>query len=148
MRALVQRVKQASVSVEQSVVGSIEAGLLVFLGLKKGDSAAQIPWMINKLLGLRVFTDEAGKMNLSVQDVEGGLLIVSQFTLYGDCMSGRRPSFTEALSGEEAEALYDAFVARLKERYSPVQTGQFAASMEVALVNDGPVTLWIDDLKF
>jgi len=145
MRLLVQRVKKAAVKVDDSVVGEIDHGLLAFLGIKKGDTARQIPWMVKKLCGLRIFSDKNGKMNLSVQDVAGGILVVSQFTLYGNCLSGRRPSFTEALSGPEAESLYHHFVSGLRQAYSPIETGKFGANMEVSLVNDGPVTLLIEE---
>jgi len=146
MRLLVQRVKEASVEVDGEVVGEIGPGLLAFLGLHHGDTAQQIPWMVNKLCGLRIFTDDNGKMNLSVQDAGGGILVVSQFTLYGDCSRGRRPSFIDALAGPEAEKLYGQFVEQLRKSHSPVQTGRFGASMAVSLVNDGPVTLWIEDV--
>lgn len=146
MRLLVQRVKKASVHVDQEIIGEIGHGLLAFLGLKRDDTAKQIPWMIKKLCGLRIFSDDEGKMNLSVQDVRGGILIVSQFTLYGNCSSGRRPTFIDALNGEEAETLYNQFVSELRQSHDLVKTGKFGASMEVSLINDGPVTLWIDDL--
>jgi len=147
MRLLVQRVKEAAVNVDGEVVGQIGHGLLAFLGLKHGDTSHQIPWMVKKLCGLRIFSDDQNKMNLSVQDVDGGILVISQFTLYGDCSSGRRPSFTEALGESEAEILYHQFVQQLRQSYQHVETGQFGAPMEVSLINDGPVTLWVDDLK-
>jgi len=147
MRLLVQRVKEAAVEVDGKVVGKIGPGLLAFLGLKCGDTSHQIPWMVKKLCGLRVFCDSQDKMNLSVQDVNGGILVVSQFTLYGDCSSGRRPSFIQALGGPDAEALYDQFIHLLKQSHEQVQMGEFGASMQVSLVNDGPVTLWVDDQR-
>jgi len=146
MRLLVQRVKMAEVAVNGSIAGKIDRGLLAFLGLKQGDTAKQVPWMVKKLCGLRVFSDENDKMNLSVQDVGGGILVVSQFTLYGNCSSGRRPSFIEAMGGSDAESLYHRFVSELRQAHDPVETGKFGGKMEVSLVNDGPVTLWIDDL--
>ncbi|NGX57785.1 MAG: D-aminoacyl-tRNA deacylase [Chlamydiae bacterium] len=144
MRLLVQRVKEASVEVDGEIVGAIGSGLLAFLGLHQSDNVNQIPWMVKKLCGLRIFRDENDKMNLSVQDVEGEILVVSQFTLYGDCSSGRRPSFVNALSGSEAEKLYDQFIKEVQETMGKVQTGKFGASMQVSLVNDGPVTLLVD----
>lgn len=140
MRACIQRVKEASVQVDGKVVGKIGPGLLVLFGVRQGDSVDQIPWMASKILNLRIFRDEEGKMNRSVQEVGGEILVVSQFTLYGDCSKGRRPSFVEAMNGPEAEDLYNQFVKQL----GPVQTGVFGASMEVQLTNDGPVTLLVE----
>ena len=144
MRAVIQRVDQASVTVGQEVTGQIATGLLVLLGVGKQDGPKQVAWMADKLVGLRVFEDEAGKMNLSLADVGGAMLVVSQFTLFGDCKKGRRPSFIEAAPPELAEELYEAFVAAVRDRGVEVATGRFRKQMEVALVNNGPVTLWVE----
>jgi D-tyrosyl-tRNA(Tyr) deacylase len=132
------------VEVDGKVAGEIGRGLLVLLGVGEGDSETRAHWLAEKISGLRIFEDEAGKMNLSVEDVGGGLLVVSQFTLYGDCRKGRRPSFTGAAPPAEADRLYEVFVARLRERGLPVETGVFQAMMQVHLVNDGPVTLIVE----
>ncbi len=144
MRALIQRVKSAKVEVESHIVGSIQQGLLVFLGITHSDSETQVKWLADKLLNLRIFTDELGKMNLSVQDIDGELLIVSQFTLYASCLKGRRPDFIQAASPEKANQLYMQFNQTISERYKPIQTGIFGAKMDVSLLNDGPVTLMIE----
>jgi len=144
MRLLVQRVKHAKVTVEEEVVGEIGVGLLALLGIRSDDTADKILWMVQKLLKLRIFTDDQGKMNRSVRDIEGNILLVSQFTLYGDCHGGNRPSFTDALGGEAAEALYNQFVGQLKVELPKAQTGRFGAAMEVDLLNHGPVTLLIE----
>ena len=123
---------------------SISSGLLVFLGVAKSDKASDADYLIEKLLGLRIFPDEAGKMNRNVREAGGGLLIVSQFTLYADCRKGRRPSFDDAAGPAEALSLYNYFVETARKRHSPVETGVFQASMQVGLVNDGPVTIQID----
>jgi D-tyrosyl-tRNA(Tyr) deacylase len=143
MRALVQRVLWAKVEVDGAVVGAIDRGLLVLLGAGKGDGDAERAYVLQKVLGLRIFEDDAGKMNLDVHEVGGAMLVVSQFTLYGDVRRGRRPGFDAAMPPEEAERAYDAFVreARAKIR---VETGKFRAHMHVSSLNDGPVTLWID----
>ena len=143
MRALVQRVAWAKVEVGGEVTGAIERGLLVYLGAGKGDGDAERAYVLQKVLGLRVFEDDAGKMNLSVEDVGGALLVVSQFTLYGDVRRGRRPSFDEAMPPAEAEKAYDAFVAEARAPIH-VATGRFRAHMRVSSLNDGPVTLWVD----
>jgi D-tyrosyl-tRNA(Tyr) deacylase len=132
------------VEIDGEVAGSIGRGLLVLLGVGQGDSEKQAHWLADKIAGLRIFEDDAGKMNLSVEDVGGSALVVSQFTLYGDCRKGRRPSFTGAAPPEEADRLYQAFVARLRERGLPVETGVFQAMMQVHLVNDGPVTVVVE----
>jgi D-tyrosyl-tRNA(Tyr) deacylase len=137
-------VSSASVEVDGKTVASIGRGLLVLLGVAQGDRERQTEWLADKIAGLRIFEDEAGKMNLSVEDVGGAALVVSQFTLLGDCRKGRRPSFSEAAPPEEADRLYGVFVARLKERGLAVETGVFQAMMQVHLVNDGPVTLVVD----
>ena len=144
MRAVVQRVSSARVEVEGEVTGSIGRGLLGLLGVGQGDTEKQAAWLAEKTAGLRIFEDDAGKMNLSVQDVGGSVLVVSQFTLYGDCRKGRRPSFTEAAPPDLADRLYQVFVSHLRALDIPVETGVFQAKMEVHLVNDGPVTIWVD----
>jgi D-tyrosyl-tRNA(Tyr) deacylase len=144
MRAVVQRVQSARVEVGGSVVGAIDRGLLAYLGFGRGDTKEDRSWVIAKIAGLRVFDDPNGKMGLALEDVRGSLLLVSQFTLYGDLRRGRRPSFDEALPPEEAEGAYEAAVAEARGFGFPVETGRFRADMKVYSVNDGPVTLWID----
>jgi len=144
VRAVIQRVSRAAVRVESVTVGAIGRGYLVFLGVTHADGRAEADWMSRKIAGLRLFEDDAGKMNLGLANVDGAVLVVSQFTLYGDARRGRRPSFTDAARPEQAEPLIDYFVERLREEGIRVQTGQFRAMMEVELVNDGPVTLWLD----
>lgn len=144
MRVCVQRVRQASVHVDRELIGEIGQGLLVLVGIGREDGEAEVEQMVDKLIGLRVFSDEEGKMNLSLRDVQGEMLVVSQFTLWGDCRKGRRPSFIAAAEPETAERLYERFVERVAEQGVRVATGQFAAQMEVSLVNDGPVTLVLE----
>ncbi len=144
MRAVVQRVAQAHVTVNGAVVGEIGAGFLILLGITHGDVEEQAHYLARKIAGLRVFEDEAGKMNLAVQDVGGAALVVSQFTLYGDMRKGRRPSFTDAAPPQEAEHLYVRFCELLADEGIAVARGVFQAHMLVSLVNDGPVTLWLD----
>ncbi|HTQ43040.1 MAG TPA: D-aminoacyl-tRNA deacylase [Polyangiaceae bacterium] len=144
MRAVVQRVKSARVEVDGAVIGAIDRGLLVYLGFGKGDTADDRAWVLSKIAGLRVFEDAAGKMNLGLQDVGGALLLVSQFTLYGDVRRGRRPSFDDAMPPEQAAAEYEAAVQDARATGLRVETGRFRADMQVFSVNDGPVTLWID----
>lgn len=144
MRACVQRVREASVTVDAELVGRIGGGLLVLLGVGHEDTARDATYLVDKIIGLRVFDDAAGKMNLALPDVGGQLLVVSQFTLWGDCRKGRRPSYSEAAPPELAERLYEEFVRQARDRGVIVQTGRFRANMQVALVNDGPVTLWLD----
>ena len=141
MISVIQRVSQARVVVDGEVVGQISAGLLVLLCAERGDSDAQADKLLAKILKLRIFSDEAGKMNRSVQDVAGGLLVVSQFTLAADVSGGNRPSFTGAAAPDEGRRLYDYFVAQARLAHPQVETGQFAADMQVHLVNDGPVTI-------
>ena len=141
MIALLQRVSEARVVVDGAVVGEIGAGLLVLVCAERGDAVAQADKLLAKILKLRIFSDDAGKMNLSVQDTGGGLLIVSQFTLAADTIGGNRPSFTLAAPPDEGRRLYDYFVARARAAHPVVQTGRFAADMKVHLVNDGPVTI-------
>lgn len=147
MRAVVQRVSEARVEVDGRIVGSIERGLLVLLGVGKDDTERDCEWMVDKVSGLRIFEDEGGKMNLSVGDVGGAILVVSQFTLYGDCRRGKRPSFTDAASPEKGKELYDLFVELLRKKGIRVETGVFGAHMHVHLVNDGPVTILLDSSK-
>src|SRR5579871_586438 len=144
MRLVLQRVTEASVVVEQSVVGSIHTELLVFLGISKSDTPADADYLLDKLLGIRIFPDDAGKMNRSIQEAGGSLLIISQFTLYGDCRKGRRPSFDQAAPPDQAKALYNYFVESAVRGPVPVQTGVFQAAMQVHIVNQGPVTILID----
>jgi D-tyrosyl-tRNA(Tyr) deacylase len=144
MRAVLQRVSRARVVVGEEVVGQIGRGLLVLLGVARGDTPAQAEWLADKVVGLRIFEDAEGKMNRDVTEAGGAVLVVSQFTLYGDCRKGRRPSFIDAAPPEEAVPLYEAFVNAVKARGVPVATGQFQAMMAVELVNDGPVTLIVD----
>ena len=144
MRACIQRVSEAQVSVDGVETGRIGRGLVVLLGVGPEDGEAEASRLAEKIVGLRVFEDSAGKMNLSLADVTGGMLVVSQFTLYGDCRKGRRPSFTGAAPPELAERLYDSFVEVVKRAGIAVGTGRFREHMLVSLVNDGPVTLWID----
>ena len=141
MMAVLQRVSQASVRVDGAVIGQIDTGLLVLLCAEKGDTDAVAEKMLAKILKLRIFSDDAGKMNLSVQDVGGGLLVVSQFTLAADLAGGNRPSFTQAAAPEEGRRLYEHFVAQAQKAHPVVQTGRFAADMKVALINDGPITI-------
>ncbi len=144
MRAVLQRVRRAAVVVDGEMVGQIERGLLVLIGIAPQDSTEEVRWLAEKPAGLRIFNDEAGKMNLSVADVGGAVLVVSQFTLYGDCRKGRRPSFIDAAPPNVAVPLYEAFVDTLRSLGLPVRTGRFGAMMQVELVNDGPVTLILD----
>ena len=147
MRAVVQRVSEASVRVGSQVTGQIGAGLLVLIGIGLGDTVEDAAWMAEKILGLRVFVDEAGKMNLSVLDTGGAILAVSQFTLFGDCRKGRRPGFSDAARPEDAIPLYELFVTSCRAGGTRVETGIFQAEMKVSLVNDGPVTLLLDSHK-
>jgi D-tyrosyl-tRNA(Tyr) deacylase len=141
MIAVLQRVSEASVRVDGAVIGQIDAGLLVLLCAEKGDTDVVGDKMLAKILKLRIFSDDKGKMNLSVQDVGGGLLVVSQFTLAADVAGGNRPSFTQAAAPDEGRRLYEHFVAQAQKAHPVVQTGRFAADMKVALINDGPITI-------
>ena len=147
MRAVVQRVRQSSVKVDNQIVAQIEAGLLVLLGVAKNDTAQDADYLANKIVHLRIFEDANGKMNRSLLETGGELLAVSQFTLLADCRKGRRPSFIEAAEPEKATELYQAFVERVRHHGIRVQTGQFGAMMAVALINDGPVTIIIESLQ-
>ena len=150
MRVLLQRVSRAEVRITDDatdtprVAGRVGIGFLLLVGLTHGDGEEQLAWMADKVAGLRLFGDAEGKMNLALADVGGGCLVVSQFTLYGDAVKGRRPSFVDAARPEVAIPLYERFVALLRERVPRVETGEFGAMMEVELVNDGPVTLWLE----
>jgi len=144
MRLVIQRVSQAKVTVQGKEVGAIGPGLCLFLGVAKGDTEEDSTYLVQKSVELRIFEDDEGKFNRKLLDVGGEILVVSQFTLYGDCTKGRRPSFSHAASPEEAERLYQQFVQELREKGPRVATGQFQAKMEVSLVNSGPVTFIID----
>ena len=144
MKALLQRVSSAKVEVHGWIVGEIDRGLLVFVCAMKGDTEEDLEYLVKKILQLRIFADEQGRMNRSVADIQGGILVVSQFTLAASVRKGNRPSFDNAEAPERAKVLYDAFVQRIRDRGAAVQTGEFAAMMDVSLVNDGPVTIWID----
>ena len=144
MRVVLQRVSRASVSVDNRVTGKIGRGFLVLVGFRSGDGREQVEWMADKIAGLRVFADDAGKMNRDLAAVDGGVLVVSQFTLYGDASRGRRPSFVNAAQPDDAIPLYQDFVKALRARNVPVETGEFGAMMQVELVNDGPVTLTLE----
>ena len=147
MRLVIQRVREARVTVNDGVTGSIRAGLLVFLGVSRTDTVEDADYLTGKLLGLRIFPDEEGKMNRNVQEADGSLLIVSQFTLYGDFRKGRRPSFDQAAPPDQAQDLYNYFVESAKRGPVPVETGVFQAIMQVHIVNDGPVTILIDSAE-
>lgn len=144
MRAVIQRVGRAKVVVEQVVIGEIHRGLLVLLGVTQTDTAEDATWLADKIIGLRIFEDAAGKMNLGLEEIGGEVLVVSQFTLYGDCRKGRRPSFIDAARPEIAIPLYEAFIAAVRAHGIRTATGQFGAMMQIELVNDGPVTLIVD----
>lgn len=148
MKIVIQRVKQAKVKVNSEVIAKIEKGLLILIGAQQGDNRSDIDYLASKVLNLRIFEDENSKMNLSVLDISGEIMAVSQFTLLGDCTKGRRPSFDKAAKGEEALKLYEDFVSELKKSELKVQTGQFGAHMHVELINDGPVTLILDSKKY
>jgi len=147
MKAVLQRVREAQVRVDGAVVGTIGPGILLLLGVEKEDAEADADWLLRKTSELRIFSDAAGKMNLSLRDVAGGLLVVSQFTLAGNCAKGRRPSFDAAAPPDEGRRLYEYFVAQARAQGMPVATGIFQADMQVALVNDGPVTFLLDCRK-
>jgi D-tyrosyl-tRNA(Tyr) deacylase len=141
MRAVVQRVNEARVEVGGLTVGAIGRGLLVFLGIGRDDVQADVIYLVEKVLGLRVFEDDRGKMSRALREVGGGLLLISQFTLYGDTTRGRRPSFDQAMPPSAAEVLYDSFLSEARARHAPVESGRFGADMLVTVANDGPVTL-------
>ena len=147
MRAVVQRVKKSRVIVEGRLVGEINKGFNVLLGISKDDTIEDLKYIKDKIINLRVFEDENDKMNLSLLDIKGDILAISQFTLYGDCRKGRRPNFMNAMGGDEAKALYEEFVKMLKESGLKVETGEFGAHMNVEIKNDGPVTILLDSKK-
>jgi D-tyrosyl-tRNA(Tyr) deacylase len=144
MKVVIQRVKQASVEIDNSMYSKIYIGLLIFLGIEKGDSVEQAEYLTNKIVNLRIFNDENKKMNLSLIDIKGEILVVSQFTLVGDCSKGKRPGFDKAAKPEEAIPLYEKFIKLLKDKSINVQTGVFGADMQVSIINDGPVTFVIE----
>ena len=147
MKAVIQRVKEARVRVDGKVIGEIGPGVLVLLGVEIGDTCTQAEWLAEKIVNLRIFADQAGKMNLALQEVQGEMLAVSQFTLAGNCAKGRRPSFDTAADPQEANRLYTYFMGKVWELGVPVQSGIFQADMEVSLVNDGPVTFILESPK-
>lgn len=147
MRAVIQRVTRAQVTVEQELIGSISQGLLVLLGVSSSDTPKEADYLLDKILNLRIFPDNQNKMNFSLLDIKGELLVVSQFTLYGDCRRGRRPSYTEAAPPDQAETLYNYFVDQAMLSDIKVATGKFQAMMQVELINDGPVTILLDSKK-
>lgn len=147
MRAVVQRVKNASVAVDGTAIGSIGNGLLVFLGVGTGDTESDLKYIADKCIGLRIFSDEDDKMNLSIRDIGGEMLIISQFTLYGDCRKGRRPNFTASMEPKTAEALYEQFIQYVSDAGIKAEHGSFGADMKVELLNDGPVTILLDSSK-
>ncbi len=144
MRAVIQRVKQASVTVQDQITGQIDAGLLVLLGVEKNDTLSDLEFMLKKIIALRIFADASGKMNLALPDINGQMLVVSQFTLLADTRKGNRPSFIDAAQPEQAEEMYEEFVSRVSQQKIHVETGIFGADMQVGLVNDGPVTILLD----
>ncbi len=147
MRAVIQRVREGQVRIDDQIVGAIKKGVVILLGVKTGDNEADAKWLADKCVHLRIFENEDGKFHHSLLDVGGEVLVVSQFTLFGDCRKGRRPSFTEAADPSVAESLYEYFVDLMKQQGLKVETGVFAAKMEVEMINDGPVTLIIDSGK-
>ena len=147
MRAVVQRVSRSEVTVDGRTTGKISKGLLVLLGVTHGDTSKDVDYIVDKTINLRIFEDENDKMNLSLKDIDGEILVVSQFTLYGDCRKGRRPSFTNAAAPEEADKLYQEFVKKVSEQGINTETGEFGAHMMVDLVNDGPVTILLESNK-
>lgn len=147
MRAVVQRVKRSSVKVDGEIVGSIENGINVLIGICAEDTLDDIKYIVDKVVNLRIFQDDNDRMNLSLKDIDGEILAISQFTLYGDCRRGRRPNFMNALGGNEAKVLYDEFIHMLKDTGVKVETGVFGAHMDVEIQNDGPVTILLDSKK-
>lgn len=144
MRCLIQRSLESNVEVNGNVIGSINKGLVVLVGFTDTDTLKDIDYMVNKILNIRIFDDEDGVMNKSLLDVNGELLVVSQFTLYADASKGRRPSYVKALSSDKAIPLYELFISKLKENNIKVETGEFGADMKVSITNDGPVTIWVE----
>ena len=147
MKAVIQRVSSASVTVDGAVLGKIESGFMVLVGMGAGDTDEDMKYIADKIINLRVFSDENGKMNLSLSDIGGSMLVISQFTLYGDCSHGRRPYFGDAMHPSQAEPMYNDFVEYVRSKGVHVETGEFGADMKVSLVNDGPVTIILDSNK-
>lgn len=147
MRAVVQRVKRASCSVNEQIVGKIDKGILLFLGIGGEDEDKDLKYLVDKVLGLRIFSDEEGKMNLSLEDIDGEILIISQFTLYGDVRKGKRPSFTKSAPPDMGERYYEQFIEEVRARGIKAETGEFGADMDIELINDGPVTILLDSKK-
>ena len=144
MRVLIQRVSEASVTIDKEIRGSIEKGLLLLVGIEHEDGSEDIEWLVKKIIQMRIFPDDEGKMNLSVQDVQGSVLVISQFTLHASTKKGNRPSYIRAARPETAIPLYEQFLQTLSKENIPVASGEFGADMKVQLINDGPVTIWID----
>ncbi len=147
MKALIQRVKRANVKINKDVFGKIEEGLVVFLGIAEKDSEKDADWLLNKIINLRIFPDESGKMDKNLRQIKGDFLVVSQFTLLGNCNKGRRPSFDKAANPDKAKSLYDYFIRKAREKRIDIVTGKFGEFMQVELVNNGPVTFIIDTEK-
>ena len=147
MRAVVQRVKKARVSVDDKIIGSIKVGLLIYLGVGRLDNYSDIDYLVNKITGLRIFEDENEKMNMSISDIDGDILVISQFTLYGDVRKGKRPSFTDSAPPSIGIEFYNAFINKIRDLGIKVETGEFGAHMEVEYINDGPVTILLDSKK-
>ena len=144
MKILIQRVRHASVQVDQNIIGAIDQGLLTLVGVERHDTEAEVEKLVNKMLNYRIFADSEGKMNLNVQQINGGVLLVSQFTLAADTKKGLRPGFSSAATPEQGEALFNRFVERTQQLHQSVQTGQFGADMQITLLNDGPVTFMLE----
>ncbi len=147
MRAVIQRVTASKVTVDSDIVGEIKKGINALIGIECGDNEEDVRYMADKIIGLRIFEDAEGKMNLSLNDIGGSILAISQFTLYGDARKGKRPSFTQAASFEEGKKLYDTFVEIIRQQNIPIQTGIYGADMSVEIINDGPVTILLDSKK-
>ncbi len=147
MRAVIQRIKEARVEVEGEIIGKIREGFVVLLGVRKDDTQGDVEYLVEKVLGLRIFEDSAGKMNLSIEDIKGEILVVSQFTLYGDCRKGMRPSFDEAAQPDMAERFYSLFLDEIGKSGIKIETGKFRAIMDLHLINSGPVTILLDSRK-
>ncbi len=147
MRAVVQRVKYAKLRIEDEIYSNIDKGLIVYIGIHQDDEKKDIDYIVRKILGLRIFEDENEKMNLSIKDIDGEILLVSQFTLYGDARKGNRPSFIESAKGDEAIQKYNLLIEEMKKEYSKISTGVFGADMQIEYINDGPVTIQLDSSK-
>lgn len=144
MRAVIQRVKSAKLSIDGKLYSEIDKGLVVFIGFKEGEGEEKLDWLVNKICGLRIFEDENCKMNLSVKDVDGGIMLVSNFTLFGECYNGFRPSFIAAMNPKQATEMFDKFIYKVKQRHDKTTTGVFGADMQINQHNDGPITIFID----